>query len=269
MFKKIKSLRKIPNSWKVACVNPILTKGDRKVVDNYRPVSLLNIVSKVLEICIYSSLFKHFVIILCKQQHGLVKQKSVWTNKFKLLQQIYEAIEKNSKTDIVAVYSDFAKAFGKVPHFELLRKMPTLASLFDYLKERKQFVRVNNVCSEVLEVTSGLPQGCLLGPLLFCIFINDLPVVLFFAEPFFFADDLKLLSLRNIFWNFQDDLCAVEKWVMRNKMDPAREMCSQKTFQSVSNQMKLLGWKLDSTQVIKDLGVTVQKNLGHFIVETC
>ena len=104
--------------------------------------------------------------IICKQQHGFVKRKTVWTNMLRFRQQIYEAIDKNSKTEIVAVYTDFAKAFDKVPHFELLRKVAhigdcLLENLFDYLKDRKQFVQVDNVCSEKLEVTSGIPHGSL------------------------------------------------------------------------------------------------------------
>ena len=71
-----------------------------------------------------------------------------------------------------------------------------LEVLYDNLKNRKQFVRVDNISSKVLEVTSGVPQGSLLGPLLFCIFINDLPEVLKFSEPYIFADDLKLLSIK-------------------------------------------------------------------------
>ena len=96
----------------------------------------------VLEKCIYSSLYKHFVKLTCKQQHGFVQRKSVLSNMLKFLQQIYEAIDKNSKTKIVAVYTDFAKAFDKNPHFELLRTVADigigdclLEILFDYLKD--------------------------------------------------------------------------------------------------------------------------------------
>ena len=166
MFKNIKRLRKISKSLKLDCLTPIYKNVGQKVVDNYRPVSLLNIVSKVLEKCINSSLYKHVVKFLCKQQLGFVKRKSVWTNMLKLLQQIYEAIDKNTNTDIVAVYTVSVMTFSKIPHFELLRKVAhigigycLLEILFDYLKDRKQFVRLDNVCSEVLEVAIGVPQG--------------------------------------------------------------------------------------------------------------
>ena len=119
------------------------------------------------------------------------------------LKEIYEALDNDSNAEIVAFYTDFAKAFDKVPHFDLLKKVALigiggcmLEVLYVYLKNRKQFVRVDNISSKVLEVTSGVPQGSLLGPLLFCIFINDLPEVLKFSEPYIFADDLKLLSIK-------------------------------------------------------------------------
>ena len=118
------------------------------------------------------------------------------------------------------------------------------------------------VCSEVLEVTSEVPQGSVLGLLLFCLFMNDLSRCAFLCSVYLFADDLKLLSLANIFWNFQDNLHAAEKWVMQNKMDLAMEKCSQISFQDVSNEMKLLGGKFDSEQAIEVLGVKLQKDLS-------
>ena len=84
----------------------------------------------------------------------------------------------------------------------------------------------------------------------------------FSLQSFFSADDLKLLSLGKTFWNIQDNLHAVEKWVKRNKMDLAMEKCLQMTFQGVSNQMKLPDGKLDSKVAIKDLGVREQKDLS-------
>ena len=94
-----------------------------------------------------------------------------------------------------------------MPHFELVQKVANigvggclLEIIIDYLDNRKQFVRVDNTRSETLDVTSGLPQGSLLGPLLFCIFINDLPDVLVFSDTCIFADDLKILAVKKMFW---------------------------------------------------------------------
>ena len=123
VFKNIKRLRKIPEQWKIASVTPIYKKGDRSLVTNCRPVSLLNIDSKIFEKCMYEPLYEFFEKHLSKHQHGFVRCRSVTTNMLSFLQKIYEAIDKNTSDKIVIFYSDFSKAFDKVPHNELLIKV--------------------------------------------------------------------------------------------------------------------------------------------------
>ena len=134
------------------------------------------------------------------------------------LKSIQDALDNKSSTEIVAFYTDFSKAFDKVPHFELVQKVANIGEggclleiIIDYLDNRKQFVRVDNTRSETLDVTIGVPKGSLLGPLLFCMFINDLPDVLVFSDPFIFADDLKILAVKKTFWQVQNDLNGIEQ----------------------------------------------------------
>ena len=231
LFKQIKRQRKIPNSWKIAAVTPIYKKDDRRKVENYRPVSLLDIGSKFFEKCICSALYAHFEKFQTEHKHGFVKKRS---NMQSFLKTIHDALNNESSTEIVALYTDFSKAFDKVPHFELVEKVANigvggclLEIIIDYLDNRKQFVRVDNTRSETLDVTSRVPQGSLLGPLLFCTFINDLPDVLVFSDPFIFADDLKILAVKKTFWQVQNHLNGIEQWVNENEMKLAMDKCAK------------------------------------------
>ena len=119
------------------------------------------------------------------------------------LKTIFEAFDHDPQSENIAFYTDFSKAFDKVPHNELIQKLIDIGVrgclieiLIDYLSDQRQYVRVDNTSSKILDIISGVPQGSLLGPILFCIFINDLPDDLMFSEPFIFADDLKLLSVQ-------------------------------------------------------------------------
>ena len=231
LMKVIKKQRRIPDTWRTAAVTPIHKKGDRRYVQNYRPVSLLNTEGKILEKCIYVALYHHFSTFLTKHQHGFVKNQSVFTNMITFLTKIHDALDNDPNSEVIAFYTDFSKAFDKVPHFELLKKVANIGVggclpqiLMDCLSNRKQFVRIDKTCSCVRDVDSGVPQVSLLGPLLFRIFINDLPEALKFTGPFILADDLKILAIGKDHWTIQEDLDSIATWVRSNKMELA--LCS-------------------------------------------
>ena len=113
---------------------------------------------------------------------------------------------------------------------------------------------MDNTSSRVLDVTSGVPQRSLLGPIRFCIFIKNLPYVLKFSELFIFSDDLKISAVRKNFWQVQDDLNQLEICVKKNKMELAVDKCAKVTFRGQDRSYKLMDAKRDESKTVKDLG---------------
>ena len=232
-------------------------------------VSLLNIESKILEKCIYVALYDHFATFLTKHQHGFVKNRSVFTNLITFLRKVHYALDNDPNSEVIAFYTDFSKAFDNVPHFELLKKVANievvgclLQFLMDYLSNRKQFVRIDNTCFGLRDVNSGVSQGSLLGLLLFCIFINDVPDALKFSDPFIFADDLKHPAIRKDHWTVQEDLDSVATWVRSNKMELALDKCAQIIFRGKKQNFDIVGEDLANADTVKDLWIHIKDDLS-------
>ena len=144
--------------------------------ENYRPISLLPIVSKVMERCVCNRLYSHVSQSITSLQHGFMRSRSCSSQLLSLLHSIGEALDKNKQTDVL--YLDFAKAFDTVDHATLIEKLKwygvtsqLLDWFSDYLMDRSQRVVIDGEASVRLPFTSGVPQGSLVGPLLFVIFI--------------------------------------------------------------------------------------------------
>ena len=191
----------VPKEWGEANVTPIFKKGSKLFAANYRPVSLTSSVCKLLESIVRDNIMKYLQLkkLVTPSQHGFVPNKSCLTNLLETLDIITDAINKGDSVDLVLL--DFAKAFDKVSHVKLIRKLESYGInsvlvrwIKSFLANRKQRVVIGDSSSNWEDVTSSVPQGSVLGPLFFTIFINDLPDKAK-NQCKLYADDCKLIGI--------------------------------------------------------------------------
>ena len=203
---------KYPSEWKNANLIPIFKKGDRQLMKNYRPVSLLSQTSKIFERIIYNKIYDHCKInnILTEKNSGFKKLDSTINQLIHFSHKIYQGLEDEEKIGII--FLDISKAFDSIWHKGLvfkLRKYGIKGSILklieSYLSGRKQRVVIDGFLSEFLEIFCGVPQGSILGPLLFLIFLNDI-VDNIDSIMSLFADDTALASIRKTWFEVETDL---------------------------------------------------------------
>ena len=228
-----------PDMWKLADVIPIFKKGDKQSIKNYRPISLLPICGKMFEKIIFNNLYGYLNSnhLITKNQSGFRPGDSTTNQLLYLVNEIHQAFESNGTLEVRAVFLDMSKAFDKVWHNGLIFKLKqngicgSFLTLFEnYLKNRKQRVVLNGSCSDYSIIEAGVPQGSVLGPLLFLIYINDLEKNIK-SNIKFFADDTMLFSVvKNPVLSANDlnhDLEVINQWAFQWKMmfnpDPTKQ----------------------------------------------
>ena len=225
----------IPTNWKSANVTAIFKKGERYKASNYRQVSLTCICCKIQEHIITSNVLKHldYHQILTDCQHGFRARRSCETQLLTLADELISGLDQKQQHDLIIL--DFSKAFDRVPNERLLKKLrhygiegTTYSWIQAFLKDRTQQVLVEGETSDSIPVISGVPQGTVLGPLLFLLFINDLPDCVQ-SSTRLFADDCILYSrIRNQedCRILQEDLNHLAEWEKKWGMAFHPDKCS-------------------------------------------
>jgi hypothetical protein len=221
LFNKSIQEGKLPQDWKCGQISPIFKKG-KSAAGNYRPVSLTSIACKMLEGIIRSALLDHMKATFTDCQHGFMSGRSCTTQLLDTVDIWTRLLDEGNAVDVI--FLDFAKAFDSVPHQRLLTKLQGFSVdgklhswISDFLCGRRQRVVVNGAHSSWSEVLSGIPQGSVLGPLLFICYVNDMPDAVQGLIKMF-ADDTKVFNKVNTpseQMSLQEDLRSLEDWSLK------------------------------------------------------
>ena len=218
-----------PDEWKMARLVPIHKKGPRDLIENYRPISILPVISKIMERILSEQIYQYLSdnSLLTEYQYGFRKMHSTVSALLDSTNSWY--VNMDRKMFNLVVLLDLKKAFDTIDHSILLSKLElygitgnALSMIRSYLSGRNKKCQLGDKMSTARRIECGIPQGSILGPLFFLIYINDLPQCLNHATARLFADDTNLtvagVSIQEIESNMNRDLAHVNEWLLANKL---------------------------------------------------
>ena len=262
----------IPNQWKQSIVVPVHKKKSKNSPGNYRPVSQTSAFSRLMESILHKKLLNYFISnhLFSDNQFGFLPLRSSCSQILKCLYDWICNYSQSKTTNII--YTDIKKAFDTVNHTKLLDVIKsynvnaqTVNWLENFLKSRYQQVIVNEDLSHPILVTSGVPQGSIIGPLLFIIFINDIDTCALNLQGTggisLFADDTKIYGHNPD--KIQDTLCSIGNWFDDRLLNLAKDKCVSLAInpRGSDDRFHIQNTDLDRVESMKDLGVTITSNL--------
>ena len=279
LFNLSLQLGRIPKEWKKSRVVPIPKVSSPKSPENYRPISLLSVLSKVLERHVYNLIASHLEMNpLSDTQWGFRPGRSTVSALLTVVDEWLRILEDGK--EICAIFFDYRKAFDSVPHRPLMEKLFSLNInpflnrwVSDYLTSRLQQVVVDGATSSAIEVLSGVPQGSVLGPLLFLIYVDEVTAVPLSQESKMnlFADDLllyKTISKQVDYTATQRDINAIAQWSDDNYLMLNPTKCKlmvisrKKRHPHTAPQLLLNGQLLDQVDTFKYLGILLSCDMS-------
>jgi hypothetical protein len=276
LINKSFELSKVPKIWKEANVCPIFKKNDRTLIANYRPISLLSCVGKIQERIIYRQLYKYLMAnnLLTWKNSGFKELDSAINQLLFITNNIHKALEAGK--EVCMVFLDVSKAFDRVWHSGVLNKLRCMGIegrlfdwLCDYLSDRKIRVVINGQKSEWLRPNAGVPQGSILGPLLFLVFINDITNNIE-SNINLFADDTSLMEIIEnyveSYAKLNRDLDRLSTWsnkwlVTFNATKTVYLKITRKTNPTPNPILRLNGEVIKEALTHKHLGLTFNQTL--------
>ena len=275
IFNSSLNLNFIPDQWKCSIVVPVFKKGNRSMPENYRPISLTSSFCRIFESILFKKMLSHLQSnnLLSPKQFGFIPQRSACSQLLTCIHQWLISLSSNRTSTVI--YTDISKAFDSVPHSKLVQVLisyginATLVSwLSNFLRNRKQQVAIGEALSAPLLVHSGVPQGSVIGPLLFLIYINDIIQCSRYlnntGDILLFADDTKLYSTDVN--SLQSTLNYLSQWTESRQLKLAPHKCASLQISKPSNKspcptLSIQNTPLPYTSSFKDLGIYISSDL--------